>query len=74
MSIFPWAIAVLTSTIYFLAGRKYWWTWLLSIAKSSIALFYFSSTKQWGFVPFDVFLIAMSIRNLYLWRKDDRKV
>ena len=73
LQIWPWVLGGLTLVIYALSGKKYWWVWLIALVKGTMALIYFTLTEQWGFVPMDILLIGIYLRNLYLWRKDDNE-
>jgi hypothetical protein len=59
-------ILTITSTI--LVGRRCWEGWLLATVNSAIMCIDIK-TAQFGFIPANVFCIAISVINLRTWRK-----
>jgi nicotinamide riboside transporter PnuC len=60
-------ILTITSTI--LVGRRCWEGWLLATVNSAIMCIIDIKTAQFGFIPANVFCIAISVINLRTWRK-----
>jgi nicotinamide riboside transporter PnuC len=60
---------VLTIASTVLVGRRCWEGWALATVNSIIICIIAVQTAQFGFVPANVFCIAMSAINLQSWRK-----
>lgn len=60
---------VLTIASTILVGRRCWEGWLLATVNSAIICVIGVKTAQLGFIPANVFCIAMSVVNLRTWRK-----
>ena len=60
---------MLTITSTILVGRRCWEGWLLASVNSVIICIIGIRTAQLGFVPANVFCIAMSVINLCTWRR-----
>ncbi len=60
---------VLTIASTVLVGRRCWEGWALAAVNSVIICIIAVRTAQFGFVPANVFFIAMSAINLHSWRK-----
>src|SRR5579864_1510021 len=52
-----------------LVGRKLWQGWIVAGANSAIICFIGVRTAQFGFIPANLFCIALSSYNLRTWRK-----
>lgn len=52
-----------------LVGRRRWEGWALAIINSVIVCMIGIKTEQLGFIPANIFCIAMSAINLHSWRK-----
>ncbi|HYU48187.1 MAG TPA: hypothetical protein VEK84_18650 [Terriglobales bacterium] len=59
---------MLTITSTILVGRRCWEGWLLATANSVLMCIIGIKTAQLGFIPANVFCIAMSVINLRTWR------
>lgn len=59
---------VLTIASTVLVGRRCWEGWALATVNSVIICVIAVRTAQFGFVPANVFCIAMSVINLHSWR------
>jgi hypothetical protein len=62
-------LLTIASTV--LVGRRCWEGWALATINSVIICVIGVRTAQFGFVPANVFCIAMSAINLQAWRKTD---
>ena len=60
---------MLTITSTILVGRRCWEGWLLATVNSVIMCIIGIKTAQLGFIPANVFCIAMSVINLCTWRR-----
>jgi len=60
-------LLTIASTV--LVGRRCWEGWALATINSVIICIIGVRTAQFGFVPANVFCIAMSAINLQAWRK-----
>ncbi len=60
---------VLTIASTILVGRRCWEGWALATVNSVIICIIGIRTEQLGFVPANVFCIAMSAVNLRSWRR-----
>jgi nicotinamide riboside transporter PnuC len=66
-------LLTIASTV--LVGRRCWEGWALATINSVIICIIGVRTAQFGFVPANVFCIAISAINLQAWRKTkDREV
>lgn len=52
-----------------LVGRKLWQGWVIAGANSMIICVIGMRTAQFGFVPANVFCLALYTYNLWHWRK-----
>jgi len=50
-----------------LAGKKFWWSWLVLLANLMLWMTYGVITKQYGFVVFGVLYFVVYARNAYKW-------
>jgi nicotinamide riboside transporter PnuC len=64
-------LLTIVSTV--LVGRRCWEGWALATVNSVIICVIGVQTAQFGFVPANVFCIAMSAINLQSWRKTKDK-
>ena len=62
-------ILTIASTI--LVGRRYWEGWILAAVNSVIVCLIGFRTSQFGFIPANVFCIALYGINLRSWRKPE---
>jgi hypothetical protein len=60
---------ILTVLSTLLVGRKLWQGWVIAGANSVIICFIGLRTAQFGFVPANIFCIALYSYNLWSWRK-----
>jgi nicotinamide riboside transporter PnuC len=61
---------VLTIASTILVGRHYWQGWLLGTVNALIMCIIGVKTAQLGFIPANLFCVAMSCINLRAWRKE----
>jgi hypothetical protein len=60
-------VLTIASTVF--VGRQCWEGWLLATLNSAIICVIGIKTAQLGFIPANLFCIAMSVVNLRTWRK-----
>ena len=60
---------VLTVVSAILVGRKLWQGWLIAGANSIVVCVIAVRTAQFGFVPANIFCIALYSYNVWNWRK-----
>ena len=60
---------VLTITSTILVGRRCWEGWLVGLVNSVVICVIGIKTAQFGFIPANVFCIAISANNLRNWRR-----
>ena len=51
-----------------LVGKRLWHGWMLAGLNSVIICFIGFQTKQWGFIPANLFCLAMYAHNIRKWR------
>jgi hypothetical protein len=61
---------VLTVTSTILVGRHQWQGWLLGTLNGVIMCIIGIKTAQLGFIPANLFCMAISFANLRAWRKE----
>ena len=60
---------VLTVVSTVLIGRKLWYGWMIAALNSAVVCVIGVRTAQLGFLPANLFCIALYVRNLRTWRK-----
>jgi hypothetical protein len=60
---------VLTITSTILVGRRCWEGWLVGLVNSAVICVIGIKTAQFGFIPANLFCIAISANNLRNWRR-----
>ena len=59
---------ILTVIATILIGKKFWQGWVIAGANSVVVCVIATRTAQFGFIPANVFCIALYIYNLWTWR------
>lgn len=67
--ILPWVMSFFSITALWLAGRKYKYTWYFYIFAELIWTIWIFAAGQWGFLPMNLFTIAICLRNQFIWKK-----
>jgi hypothetical protein len=62
---------VLTIASTVLVGRRCWQGWALAAINSVLMCLIGLKTSQLGFIPANVFCMAVSAGNLHAWRKSE---
>jgi len=60
---------ILTVVSTILIGRRIWQGWVLASANSVVVCVIATRTPQFGFVPANLFCIALYSYNVWNWRK-----
>lgn len=60
-------ILTISSTI--LLGKRRWEGWVLAAVNSVVVCFIGFKTAQFGFIPANIFCVAIYAYNLHTWRK-----
>jgi nicotinamide riboside transporter PnuC len=66
---FDYLSCVLTIVSTILVGRRRWEGWILAAVNSVVVCLIGFRTSQFGFIPANVFCIALYAINLRSWRK-----
>jgi nicotinamide riboside transporter PnuC len=66
---FDYLSCVLTIVSTILVGRRRWEGWILAAINSVVVCLIGFRTSQFGFIPANVFCIALYAINLRSWRK-----
>ena len=61
-------ILTIISTV--LVGRKMWFGWIVAGVNSLLICIIGARTDQFGFIPANVFCVALYSYNLWAWRKN----
>jgi hypothetical protein len=62
---------VLTVLSTILIGRKFWQGWIVAVANSAIVCVIATRTAQFGFIPANLFCIALYAYNVWNWRRQN---
>lgn len=57
----------------YLAGRGYWWSWLIGFGAQALWVAYAIATRQWGFIISAVAYGSVYFRNARKWWKDQHQ-
>lgn len=68
MSYLPWFMSAITILTMWLAGSRYRYTWLISLSNQALWLSWILMTANWGFLPMNLCMWFVSIRNHLRWR------
>lgn len=63
----PWLLSAITITSMWLAGSKWRWTWMLTLANQALWLTWIISIRAWGLLPMNLAMIVVAIRNHRKW-------
>lgn len=62
-----WLLSITGAASFYLAGRKLWWAWWVSVAMQGLWLAYAVATRQYGFLV-GVFLYGgVYLKNALSW-------
>jgi len=54
----------------YLAGRRYWWAWLVGLVAQVLWVAYAVATEQWGFIVSAFAYGWVYARNAWRWKSD----
>lgn len=63
MSALPWIMSAITVLVMWQAGSGWRYTWVLSLGNQALWLAWIVSTRTWGFLPMNLAMWVVSIRN-----------
>jgi hypothetical protein len=66
--LFPYLLSAVTIVAMWLAGSNWRHTWLLSTGNQFLWLAWILSTRTWGFLPMNIAMFVVSIRNHLRWK------
>lgn len=69
----PWLLSAITIIATILAGSKNKLAWSLSAANQVLWLIWILATQTWGFLPMNLILTVVFIRNHWLWSCNESK-
>lgn len=64
----PWLLSAVTVLMTLLAGSKHPSAWAFGLLVQALWLLWIARTGQWGFLPMNLVLWAVYLRNHLLWR------
>ena len=70
--LWSWVLTMFGLTGMWLAGRKVWWTWFVSLAGQVVWFIYALTTTQWGFILGSVAYTMVYARNAATWTREHR--
>ena len=65
-----WVLSILGGLQIYLAGKKLWYAWLVTLLCEAIWLTYTFITKQWGFLVGCAIDGIIGTKNLIQWKKE----
>lgn len=69
----PWLLSGITIWMTVLAGNKHPRAWLIGLLAQAGWLCWILVAKEWGFLPMNVALWIVYLRNHFKWRKPAHK-
>lgn len=63
-----WMLMAVGVTAMWLAGRRYWWAWLVGIFNELLWVGYAVATHQLGFIPFAIAYTWVYAKNAAEWK------
>ncbi len=69
--VLPWIMSAITLYMTFLQGKKTWKAWAVGLVNQVLWLWYALSTQTWGFLPLNLGLWYLYVRNLMIWYDDE---
>lgn len=68
----PFVTGIVTIVAMLLAGNKDWRGWALGLANQLPWFASIVAFGMWGLLPLNVFMVAVYVRNLRKWRREQR--
>lgn len=72
-NVLTWMISALSITMFVLAGRKLYLTWIVGLVIQVLWIVYILQTQSWGLLPMVGFCIVIFTINHFKWYGDDLK-
>jgi hypothetical protein len=66
-----WVLAVVGSLGLFFVGGKKIWGWGILILNEGVWVVYAIHTRQYGFIAYSIMYVAMYVRAILNWGKDE---
>ena len=66
-----WMLSVIMIIFYWLNGNKWKYIWLYSIGMNVLWIIYSAIIQEYGLIPSSAFVLVVSIRNHFKWRKEN---
>lgn len=73
VQVLPWVLSVGTLIIHWLAGNKWKYTYLLGLGNQAIWFLWVFMSENYGFLPLNIFLSLIYIRNHIRWTHDAKR-
>jgi len=67
----PWLLSGLSIYIQWQLGNKKSSAWIVSLVCQCLWLVWIFTVQKWGFLPLNISLWILSIRNYWKWRNAD---
>ena len=67
IEVVPYILSAITIYMFFLAGNKKSYTWLVGLANQALWLFWIVGSNTWGLLPMNIALWIVYIRNHLKW-------
>jgi nicotinamide riboside transporter PnuC len=64
-----WVLSLLAIVSLYLMGNRNIWGPIIGAVSQFVWLYYSWQTRQYGFIPSVLVLLAVNVRNLIKWRK-----
>lgn len=72
VKVLPWILSFNTIAVQYLAGNNYRYTWTFALCNQVLWFAWVFGSESWGFLPMNIALTLMFIRNNQKWLKLDR--
>ena len=66
----PWLLSVITIWMTLMAGNKHPRAWQVGLANQALWMFWIGATSNWGFLPMNIALWIVYMRNHLKWSRD----
>ena len=71
MNFIPWILSAVTITSMWMAGSRHRYAWAISTLNQSLWLSWILTSQTWGFLPMNICMFVVSIRNHMQWQGGD---
>lgn len=68
----PWCVSAAAIVVYWLIGEKRKSAFALNAALNAAMAAYSVETAQYGFIPYNIIVGFLSVRNFRKWKADER--